>query len=153
MVKGEYIQAAYQQIQVSGITSKPTAQEMQVALTRLNGMMLDWENKGLLLGWNVGTEDVNNESGLPDWAFEAVVTNLGLKLIPIYGKIASKDQRDEASDAYQSITVNCINNMEYPDTMPVGAGNQRYGYSSRRFFVESNPDNCPGGNTNKDINL
>lgn len=153
MQKGEYVQAAYQQIQVSGITSKPTPAEEQIALNRLNGLLLDWENKGLLLGWNVGAENPSDESGLPDWAYEAVVTNLALKIIPIYGKIASKDQRDEASDSYQSITLRCINNMEYPDTMPVGAGNQRYGYSSRRFFVESNPDTNTQCNTGEDINL
>jgi hypothetical protein len=153
MNKGEYIQAAYQQIQVSGITSKPTPVEEQTALNRLNGLLLDWENKGLLLGWNVGAGDTSDDSGLPDWAYEAVITNLALKILPLYGKVATKDQRDEAGDSYQSITLNCINNMEYPDTMPVGAGNQRYGYSSRRFFVESNPTTDTQCTTDKGINL
>lgn len=151
MKKGEYIQAAYQQIQVSGITSNPTPQEDQTALIRLNSMLLDWEGKGVKLGWNIGSDDPSSESGLPDWAFEAVITNLALKLLPIYGKMASKEQREDASDSYQSITLSCIENVEYPDTMPVGAGNQRYGYSSRRFFAESDPEyQC---NKTKGINL
>lgn len=148
MVKGDYIQAAFEQIVVSGKTSKPQPSEVETALKRFNGMMLDWENKGVHLGWNIGSNNPNDESGLPDWCFEAVVTNLALKIMPIYGKLATKDQRDEAADSYTAICLCCVGDMEYPDTMPVGAGNQRYGYSSRRFFVEKNPktdNNCDGG--------
>ncbi len=151
MLKGEYVSGAYEQLAIWGITADPEPQEIVKALVRLNGLMLQWENRNIFLGWNVGAEDPNDESGLPDWAQEAVFTNLALKIAPLYGRMATTDQKQEAANAYEAITLNNLCNMEYPDTMPVGAGNQRYGYSSRRFFVETDPET--GDQCNTGINL
>jgi hypothetical protein len=151
MVKGDYVDGAYEQMTIWGVTTNATPREVEIALKRLNGLLLHWENQNIFLGWNVGAEDPNDESGLPDWAQEAVFTNLAIKLLPVYGRGATLEQKQDAAAAYEAITLSCINNMEYPDTMPVGAGNQRYGYSSRRFFVESDPDN--GNQCNTGINL
>jgi hypothetical protein len=151
MLKADYIQGAYEQLRIWGLTSSVTPVESELALKRLNGLLLHWENQGIYLGWNIGADDVNDESGLPDWAQEAVFTNLAIKLMPVFGKTASREQAQEAAETYEAITLKCYDNMEYPDTMPVGAGNQRYGYSSRRFFVEEDPDR--GSQPNTGINL
>ena len=140
MLKADLIQGAYEQLRIWGVTRIPSPTETVLALKRLNGLLLHWENQNIYLGWNVGADNPNDESGLPDWAQEAVFTNLALKLAPTFGKMATPDMKSEASETYNAICLSCYANMEYPDTMPVGAGNQRYGYSSRRFFVEDDPD-------------
>lgn len=151
MLKIELVQGAYEQIEIWGVTTNPTGSEAVIALKRLNSMMLHWENKNVFLGWNVGADDANDESGVPDWSEEAIITNLAVRLLPAYGKTATREQAGHAADAFQAISLRCYDNMEYPDTMPVGAGNQRYGYSSRRFFVEEDPD--AGNQPNTGINL
>ena len=151
LTKLELVQGAYEQMRIWGLTSSVTPVESELALKRLNGLLLHWENKGVYLGWHIGTGDINEDSGLPDWSQEAVFTNLAIKLLPAFGKTASREQVAEASDSFNAISLKCYDNMEYPDTMPVGAGNQRYGYSSRRFFVEEDPDT--GRQPNTGINL
>ena len=153
MLKGDLVQGAYEQLKIWGLTVSAVPEETQLALKRLNGMLLHWESKGIYLGWVVGDDSPNDESGLPDWAQEAVFTNLALKLMPAYGKTPTQLDVMQARESLLAISLSDFSNMEYPDTMPVGAGNQRYGYSSRRFFVESDPDAGVQSNAGEDINL
>lgn len=140
--KRQLLDAAIEEIGLDPVEFDVTSGEYQKFLRRLEAMINTWSGEGIPLSYNAASnpEDINidQESGLPDWAYEAVYLNLALAIAPSIGKQSLPDTRKRA---YATKNIARRNRalkfeMQYPDTFPVGSGNKPFSKRYNRFFRE-----------------
>lgn len=131
------IQSALGELGLARFVFDIAPERLQYALVRLNGLMGEWDGKGIRLGYNFGT-DINAESGLPDTAEECVALNLACRIGPGFGKTVSVDTKVAASSAFNSllVAVKVIPEVPLSSRLPIGTGN-RPGVTSQQYFPET----------------
>ncbi len=137
--KGEIIRQAYEEIGLGDYVFDMTAEQRQAALVRLDGLAAQWDATGLRFGFVLGgTPDT--ESGLPDTSVRAYALNLALSIAPTIGKQVSQDTRINARKAENALMITnyVIPQVQYPQMMPVGRGNQR-AVKDNPYFTPSDP--------------
>lgn len=128
------INAAFEELALAGFVFDITPDEQVSALRRLDSMMATWGGPGIgiRIGYNAtvnpGNSDPDQESGIPDWANEAVYLNLAIRLAAGYGKTLAKSTTVPAKFAYDAL-VSAIGS-EIPQVqplgnLPIGAGYKR----------------------------
>lgn len=126
--KREFIVAALEEI---GLTSAYdlAADELAASLKRLDNMMATWNANGLRLGYPLpdtpSASNIDDNTNVPDRANEAIVTNLAVKLAPMYGKTVSQDTKVSASQAYRVVANYAVAPLPRAmpnDAVPAGAG-------------------------------
>jgi hypothetical protein len=128
--KLQFVQAAFEEIGLASYVFDLQPQQIESALRRLDAMMADWNGKGIRLAYpipsNPENSDINAETGVPDSANEAIITNLALRLAPSYGKQIMPQTQVVARNAYQTLLSRATTPAEQqmPGTMPAGAGNK-----------------------------
>jgi hypothetical protein len=128
--KLQFVQAAFEEIGLASYVFDLQPQQIESALRRLDAMMADWNGKGIRLAYpipsNPENSDINAETGVPDSANEAIITNLALRLAPSYGKQVVPQTQVVARNAYQTLLSRATTPAEQqmPGTMPAGAGNK-----------------------------
>lgn len=127
--KGEIIGEAFAEIGLATYTFDLQPEQWASALRRLDAMIAQWENKGIRLAWPLPTTyagaSLGEDSNAPDTAFEALWTNLAIRLAPGYGKTVSPDTKSLANVAYKTLLSKAaqpvpmqVDNM----AVPAGAG-------------------------------
>jgi len=102
-------------------------------------MMATWNGKGIRLAYPLpGSPDyagLDEITSVPDSANEAVITNLALRLAPAYGKQVAVEVKASARQGYEVLLARATapREMQYPGTMPSGAGNKPWN-SDDPFF-------------------
>ena len=156
--KEQIIVAALTEIGIASYDMDIGADEKTTALARLDAMMADWNAKGIRLGYplaaNQENSDMNDDSGLPDSAYEAVINNLACRLAPSYGKPVQRETKVAAKIGYNTLVMRSgvLDPMEkeWPTTLPKGQGNKTYRNESGNFFgerqvqVDAGPDSILG---------
>lgn len=138
--KLELINGAYAEIGLSGYVFDLTAEELDMALGRLDRMAATWDAKGIRLGYNLppshDDSSTDDEAGIPDWAEDAFIANLALRLAPTKGKTVSAETKVAARDAYKALLIGNyeIPQMQMPRHMPIGSGNRR-NTKNQQFFA------------------
>jgi hypothetical protein len=128
--KLQFVQAAFEEIGLASYVFDLQPQQIESALRRLDAMMADWNGKGIRLAYpipsNPENSDINAETGVPDSANEAIITNLALRLAPSYGKQIMPQTQVVARNAYQTLLNRAAmpTEQQMPGTMPAGAGNK-----------------------------
>ena len=139
--KQQLITQAYEEIGYASYVYDLEPEQIQAALRRLDGMMATWTARGINLGYPIPSSPQNSsldeETQIPDWATEAVYLNLAKLLCPTVGKESSLETRTAAKSAYRAVLQRCIkpNKMNFPSTLPLGAGNKTHGSDSRRYIL------------------
>lgn len=124
--KGQLVDAAMEEIGIADYEFDYGPEQRVSGVRRLDSMMAEWNARGILLGYPLtnspDASDPDDESNLPDWSVEAVLTNLGIKLAPSYGKAVSPDTKANAKRALNTIfaRITAPNEMQLPE-MPKGA--------------------------------
>lgn len=130
--KRDIIELAFDDCGLAGYEFDRTADEQTMALRKLNALMLEWP-------WNTlgysqpsyGVGQVEEPSGLPDDAINAVAQYLALRIVPGMGASLSPEQR--ATNARSLATLQAqyavIPDSTLPGNVPLGSG--RRGYRSR----------------------
>lgn len=128
----EFIVAAYEEIGLADYVFDLDASQIESARRRLDGMMSQWNINGVRIGYPLTADadgsSINDETGVPDWANEAIITNLACRLAPSIGKQLSPDTKIAARKAYLAMLNQCAQpaEMQFPDTLPAGQGRNRY---------------------------
>lgn len=123
---------AFAELAVAGYVFDLTPEEMQTALTRLDFMLARWEGPGVSLGLGYALpdpligSDLDDESGLPDFAVEPVYLNLAVRLAAVFGKQLTPDTKTGAKTGYDALVTRAATPIEQqmPSTLPRGAGNK-----------------------------
>lgn len=138
--KRQFIEEAFTEIGLADYVFNMTAQELATALRRLDAMMANWNERGIRLGYPLPTSpqlsDLDEQTGVPDRANEAVITNLACRLAPSYGKQVLPATMATARDALNTILVRAATPMpmQFPGTMPAGAGNKPWSRQADPFL-------------------
>jgi hypothetical protein len=114
-------------------------------------MMMEWNAQGVRLGYAVASSpqdsDLDTETNTPDSAWEAVITNLAIRIAPGYGKTVSPDTKVMAKNAYNILLQRAAFPLEkqLPETMPIGQGNKPWRWDNPYVYppvdpVDAGPD-------------
>ena len=130
--KRQFVNQAFEEIGLASYVYDLTPDQLNSAVTKLDSMMATWNAKGIRLGYplvsNPDQSDIESDTFVPDSAFEAITTNLAIRLAPSYGKTVSQDTKAIAKDAFNTLLSRAAvpPEMQLPDAMPLGAGNRLY---------------------------
>jgi len=141
--KGEIIRSAYTELGIS-YDFDLDPQMIESARHELDVMMMLWDAQGVMIGYSGATSpgggSVNDDSGLPAMAFDAVIKNLAVRLAPKLGKQVMRESKVAAHVAYNFLvsqsaipTIRKLN----PSAFPAGAG---YKTPLMPFFSPNNEE-------------
>lgn len=124
--KGQLVYAAFEEIGIASYEFDISPDQLSSAMRRLDSMMAEWASRGIMLSYPINKEEditEDQDSNIPDWAWEAVITNLAIRLAPSYGKTPSPDTKNTARKAYSSMVGIFARPQEMQlNSMPKGAG-------------------------------
>ena len=141
--KRDIVEQAFEEIGLASYVFDLQPQQLDSALRRLDAMMATWNAKGIRLGYPLPSSpagsDLDQETGVPDNAIEAMVLNLAVRVAPGFGKTVSPDTKGNAKRAYNEIVANSAMPIEMQlgnQTIPAGAGNKGWRYYNNPFLRE-----------------
>lgn len=128
--KRQFISASFEEIGLASYVFDLQPEQLQSALRRLDAMMADWNAKGIRLGYPLPSSpqdsDLDEETLVPDSAYEAIICSLGIRLAPSYGKQVMMETKTTAKQGYDILLQRAAFPLEkqLPATMPAGSGNK-----------------------------
>ena len=128
--KRQFVSAAFEEIGLAQYVFDLQPEQLQSAIKRLDTMMAEWNGKGIRLAYPLPGSpqdaDLDEESNVPDYANEAIITNLAIRLAPSYGKQVSIDTKITAKQGYNTLLSRAAMppEQQLPSTVPLGAGNK-----------------------------
>lgn len=128
--KRQIIEGAFAEIGMAAFVFDIEPEDLQSALRRLDSMMATWNGRGIRLGYSIPliptSSALDDDSNLPDWAIEATMINLGIRIAPSYGKAVAQESKVAARDAYNVLLSRAAMppEMQMPAQLPAGAGNK-----------------------------
>lgn len=155
--KRQLVEQAFEEIGYASYAYDLETEQLQAALRRLDSMMGLWSSKGVkvfyLLPASPSTSDLDDDSGLPDYAVEAVYLNLAIRLAPMVGKQVQRETKVNAKMAYNEVLKRSISIKEakLPTSLPLGAGNKP-GIYSDNFVVEEQDNEITGPDNEAEFN-
>ena len=127
-IKRDIVEQALEEIGIASYAFDLSSEQMEAGLRRLDTMMAEWNSRGIRLGYPLPSSpkssDLDQETGVPDAAIEAMVLNLACRIAPQYGRVVSTDTKVFARSALNSLYARAAQpvEMQLPETMPLGAG-------------------------------
>lgn len=143
--KRQFVEAAFEEIGLAGYVFDLQPEQLNMALRRLDAMMATWNNMGIRISYPLPSSpesgSLDQETNVPDRANEAIYTNLAIKLAGTVGKQVSQDTRNTAKKGYDGLLMEAAQPipLQYPSTMPLGAGNKTAGGYSKYFPKPTDP--------------
>lgn len=128
--KRQFVTASLEEIGLASYVFDLQPEQLESALRRLDAMMADWNAKGIRLGYPLPNSpqdsDLDEETLVPDSAYEAIICSLGIRLAPSYGKGVMPETKTNAKQGYDILLARANYPLEQqlPSTMPAGAGNK-----------------------------
>ena len=148
--KREYVTAALEELGMASYVFDLQADQIAAAVRKLDSMMAEWNGRGIRLGYPLplspGDTDIDADSGTPDSAHDAIVTNLAIRLAPSYGKTVAVETKTTARHALNTLMARAAmpQEMQLPSTLPAGAGNKGTTYMPEPTDpVTGGPDGTP----------
>ncbi|WP_412021536.1 packaged DNA stabilization gp4 family protein [Burkholderia cepacia] len=128
--KQELVEGAYEEIALAGYVFDLEPEELETGLRRCDRLGAEWDAMGIRIGYNIADSDgssLDDESGVPDWAQNAFITNLALSIAPTIGKQVSPQTMMAARRGMRALLIGNyeIPQMQMPRQMPIGTGNRR----------------------------
>lgn len=140
--KKQLIEQAFDELALAGFVYDLDPDHLESALRRLDTMMAAWGSVGISLGYllpaNPDDSNLDDETGIPDIAVEAVYMNLAVKLAASRGKTLSAETKAAAKVGYERLLGAAVRAAArpspMPNTMPRGAGNKPWRTGAPFFF-------------------
>jgi hypothetical protein len=138
----DIVSGALRHIGVRAAESPLTAAEIQDGMEDLNDMGNEWEESGIHLGFT-SSIDANATLDIPASSLAAFKANLAIRLAPSYGRIITPALANLANISLNALVKSTafIGDVEFPDTLPRGSGNECPELLNNRFFTENSIEN------------
>lgn len=105
--KQQLIEAAFAELALAHFVFDLDADVLEAALRKLDAMMAAWSGDGISIGYALpATPDdsnIDDDSGIPDTANEAVYMSLAIKLAAGRGKALTAETRTAAARGYNAL--------------------------------------------------
>lgn len=137
--KRQFVNQAFDELGYASYAYSLPEDQINVSKQRLDSMMGTWNGLGIRLGYplqsNQTSSDIDTETEVPDYAFEAIYTNLAIRIAPSIGKAVPKELLKSAREAYKILLLRSKSKIpqQFPDTLPRGAGNKPWLYDDNYF--------------------
>lgn len=137
------VQDAFEEIGVKTAEVALTDDELQSGIRRCNDMLLEWDDIGIITGY---TEVLNGDDtvNVARSAIAAVKYNLAVRLAPSFTKLVTPALGALSSTTRDTLMASnaSIGEVAYPDSLPLGSGNECNDYDTNtRFFPINQTDN------------
>ena len=134
---GTIIKSALQEILAQASEAPLEPDETQDAIRYMNRWMAEQAANGIALGYT-NVDDTSDEITIPDGAMNGLVYNLALHMATQFGKqvpieLASKAR--SSLNTMRNLAVT-IGRSDFPNTLPVGSGNEDSGYNQNHFYPD-----------------
>ena len=139
----DIVNGALRKLGINPSDSTITGQEMLDGIESLNDMLIEWENSGIVLGFSP-IADPADIVRIPRGTENAVKANLSGRMASDYSKQLSPALIAEISASTDNMLriISKPLDVEFPDTLPLGAGNQCIDINEdQRFFPVNNKEN------------
>lgn len=129
--KLDFVTQAFEEIGYASYIYDAMPEQLESVRRTLDAMMATWNAKGIRVGYPIASSpdggSLNDETGVPDSANEAIYLNLACRIAPRFGKAVQEETRKFAKEAYDSLLIKLAHplEMQLPSSMPSGAGNKR----------------------------
>ena len=143
--KQQFITAGFEEIGFADYLYDLQPEQFESALRKLDSMMATLNGRGIRIGYPIPSSPENSslaeETNVPDWANEAIYTNLAIRLAPSMGKQVSRETKVTAHRAYTELLSRSVQTREQqlPGTMPAGAGNKTWSIDQPFLDPPSDP--------------
>lgn len=142
--KRQFIMSAFDEIGIASYEFDLQPDQIQSALNKLDAMMSAWVARGIELSYPISASqsesDLDQATGVPSYAREAIATNLAVRLAPSYGKTLSPATIATAKEGYNVLlrrmhqeTARTLTKKR--SMMPSGAGNKPWRYLDGEFVI------------------
>jgi hypothetical protein len=126
----DVITGALKLLEVKTDESAVTASEAEDGLTALNDMMNEWNVDGINIGYE-SLEDTEDTLYVNLGAIGAMKSNLAVYIAPEYGRVVTPSLEMRAKNSKKALRASIpLNPAEYPDSLPVGSGNEGNNYTA-----------------------
>ena len=137
----QIVNSAAEKIGVKTAEIPLEADDYRVIFEEMNDMLSEWADSNITPTFS----DVTNSTDtvdVPRDAIGAVKSMLAVRVAPIFQKTISPGLATSASMAYNRLLASSvyIGPVAYPDTMPMGSGNECWEHDDR-FFPENKVEN------------
>jgi len=137
--KGDIINRAFSALRISGITSDPSPEDLELALGKLENMAAEFAGRSMNTGYAFEDDpDPNAPHNMDRKFWHSFDVNLAFRLMPDYGKGAQPDvtliRQASAGASFLSSATAFVKAVQYPDRMPIGSGNR--GWNRWRNFYQ-----------------
>ncbi len=135
----EVVNDAFEEIDVKVAEQALQSDELQSGIRRCNDLLTSWDDIGYIVGYNPvlnGDDDL----GIEPSAVRAVKSNLAIELAVSFNRPISAGLAGKAQNALD-ILINAnifIGEVAFPDTLPLGSGNQGCDFETDRRFFNNN---------------
>lgn len=127
--KRQFISQAFEEIGLAAYVFDLTPDQLDSALRRMDAMIAGWNANGVRIGYPLPASpqdsNLDADSGVPDYANEAIYLNLAVRLGPAFGKTVATETRISADMAYNNLANQVgfpTHERQMPRTMPRGQG-------------------------------
>jgi len=148
--KGELINGAYSKLRISGLTVSATADDTQLALSKLETFAHELFSRNVCLGYNLEDEpDTNSLHNVPRKFWDALQSCLAVRMLPDFGKGMSDKvdpmlvRQGSAALSFLHSSTAVVPVVDYPSRAPIGSGNRwRSRYQRFHRAIEQAPVSC-----------
>lgn len=139
--KKQFIDGAFEEIGYARYNFHTSPEQEESVLRVLDSMMAEWNAKGIRINYPLSDPDnsnIDSPSGVPDAAYEAIRTNLAVRIAPMFGRQVMPATTKAAATSFQTLSTRfaVIPQMQYRSGTPLGAGNKPWLWN-RGPFIQS----------------
>jgi len=126
--KRQLIESAFEEAGLATFAFDLTPEQTASACKRLDAMMAGLNQQGVQIGYAMASDPTNidpdQDSGIPDGAYETVIAGLAIRLALSYGKQISPDTKYAYQRGLDALKVMAAypQNIAIPVGYPIGAG-------------------------------
>lgn len=140
-LKGDIVTDALSKMKISGITAPPEAEDNQLMIQRLEGVMYEFQRSGVCLDYNFTDDpDPADFHGLEFYAFQPVSSILAFRNLQDFAKNidpALHLQAEVGLDILSAVSgASKLRQVQFSSRHPRGSGNTQRYIRWRRFYPE-----------------
>lgn len=149
--KRQLVDQAYAELGLANYVFDLSPDQQADAMRRLNSMMATWNAKGIRISYPIPTSatggDLDEDSAIPDSAWEAAYLNLAIRLAGGIGRPVPDSLKMTAKDAFNTLLTLHATPIEQqlPTYVPLGAGNKPWRQSDNQYISEPVDSLLAGG--------
>jgi hypothetical protein len=149
--KRQFITQAFEEIGLAAYVFDLTPEQLDSALRRMDAMVGGWNANGVRINYPLSStpqsSNLDDDSGVPDFANEAIYLGLAVRLAPSFGKTVAPETKAFADMAYSNMANQVAiptPERQMPQTMPRGQGTKPWRNFNNPFVYAPQKDILAG---------